>query len=86
MSYKAIASMIGVDETSIESLFQAKVCQEIADKLEMPEDSLGKFIDGHATLPIASKLRITTVQLQKLRNKLDRQGSIGFIFGMMFNK
>ncbi len=86
MSYKAIASMIGADETSIEGLFKAKVSQEIATKLEITEDSLERFIEGHATMPLASRLRITTAQLQKLRKILDRQGAIGFIFGLICNK
>ncbi|GAI39377.1 unnamed protein product [marine sediment metagenome] len=35
MIYKIIASMVGIDEISIESLFKAKVSKEIADKLEI---------------------------------------------------
>jgi hypothetical protein len=82
MSLFAVASEMGVTCADLEALLQGKVTITVAFRLNTTTHDAELFIHGAASIGLAATVGCTASDLQQLRDRLGREGAIGFLVGL----
>jgi hypothetical protein len=82
MTFIAIAMRVGTATNSIEEHLAGSATIDIAARLGMTSDELQEFIDGGAPAEMALQLGTTRGSVQDLRERLGKEGAIGFLLGL----
>jgi hypothetical protein len=78
-----LAIKCGILNSSLEYLMSGSINVVVARQLGLPASSIQQFINGERSTALAKNLGITSKTLQDIRMRLDQQGAVGFILGLL---
>ena len=86
MSFENLALKCGVKSSDFQDLVYGNVNECIGKKLDVPFNSIQTFLDGGTSTELASKIGISSSDLQFLRYQNGRDGAIGLLIGLLINE
>jgi hypothetical protein len=86
MSLIGPASKCSLTTSSLTALCHGTVGASVAQKLGLTSSSLQQFINGGTSIGLAAVMGITSASLQELRNTIGKQGAIGLIIGLIYDR
>ena len=86
MSFENLALKCGVVSSDFQDLVYGNVNESIGKKLDVPFNSIQIFLDGGTSTELASKIGISSSDLQFLRYQNGRDGAIGLLIGLLINE
>ncbi len=86
MSFENLALKCGVESSDFQDLVYGNVNESIGKKLDVPFNSIQIFLDGGTSTELASKIGISSSDLQFLRYQNGRDGAIGLLIGLLINE
>lgn len=86
MSFENLALKCGVESSDFQDLVYGNVNESIGKKLDVPFNSIQIFLDGGTSTDLASKIGISSSDLQFLRYQNGRDGAIGLLIGLLINE
>ena len=78
-----MASKLGITTDSLEELLTGKVPDQVASKLSTSSEVLQEFVDGVASPVLIWTIGADVDDLQRLRDRLGREGAIGLVVGLL---
>lgn len=82
MGLMQIAGKFGAPAAALEQLLAGDAPASVGEALRTTASSVRRFIDGDATGDLARAFGVTAPSLQELRDRLGREGAIGFLVGV----
>ncbi|RZK17164.1 MAG: hypothetical protein EOO43_13765 [Flavobacterium sp.] len=83
MSLENLALRCGVEESDLQDLIYGHVRRGIEEKLDIPSNSIQTFLDGGTSAELASKMGVSSSELQFLRYQSGKEGAVGLLIGLM---
>jgi hypothetical protein len=83
MSLFGVASSMGVAESELEKLLAGQASVGIANKLGVSRMDLQRFIAGDVSMSMAYAIGWLQPQAQELRDRMEREGAVGVIVGVL---
>lgn len=84
MVHAAVAQRAGTTPADLDSLFAGRAYASVADKLNVPMAYIEDFINtGSAAAALAERLGFNMLAAEDLGARLDRQGRVGLIIGIL---
>ena len=78
-----MASKLGIPTDSLEQLLAGTVPDHVASKLSTSTDVLQEFVDGVASPVLMWTIGTGVDDIQRLRDRLGREGAIGLVVGLL---
>lgn len=82
MSMLGVASAMGVTTFSLEKLFEGEATFGVSSQLKISLSSLQDFLNGKVNPVMAGSLGVSSSALQELRDKIGKDGAVGFLVGL----
>ena len=83
LSMNGIAAKLGIDTQSLHKLLDGTVTNGVASKVGSSTEIVQGFVDGRVAPALAATIGGPPDDLQRLRDRIGRDGVIGILIGLM---
>ena len=86
MSLTGIATKSGIGEPNIDAMLEGRFPDHAGSAWDVNAEQLRDFVDGTASHGVASLCGVSIEEAQELRDRLGREGAVGFLIGLALGK